>query len=246
VDVESFEAAVSSPPRPRIAVLITDFHNPLGVSIARDNRAALAGLAAEHGVPLVEDDPYAPLRFGGNPIPPIKAHDEAGMVFYLGSFSKMLAPALRLGWMVAPVELTSRIITLRESFDLESSTLYQRAVAEFMARGLLEPHLERIKAVHGERCATMLRALEEHLSDLARWSRPEGGVFVWVSLPDRIDTTEMFHKAIEERVAYIPGGVFSVDGSTKNALRLNFSNVKPEAIEEGVARLAGVIRGALR
>jgi 2-aminoadipate transaminase len=246
VDVESFEEAVRNGPRPRMAVLITDFHNPLGVSIARDNRAVLAGLAAEHGVPIVEDDPYAPLRFGGDPIPPIKAHDEAGMVFYLGSFSKMLAPALRLGWLVAPVELTSRIITLRESFDLESSTLYQRAVAEFMARGLLEPHLERIKAVHGERCATMLGALEEHLSDLARWSKPEGGVFVWVSLPDRIDTSEMFHEAIEKRVAYIPGGVFSVDGSTKNALRLNFSNVKPEAIEEGVARLAGVIRAALQ
>jgi 2-aminoadipate transaminase len=246
VDVESFEKAVRSGPRPRLAVLITDFHNPLGVSIARDHRAVLAGLAAEHGVPIVEDDPYAPLRFSGDPIPPIKAHDEAGMVFYLGSFSKMLAPALRLGWLVAPVELTSRIITLRESFDLESSTLYQRAVAEFMARGLLEPHLERIQAVHGERCATMLGALEEHLSDFARWSKPEGGVFVWVSLPEGIDTTELFHKAIEKRVAYIPGGVFSVGGSTKNALRLNFSNVKPEAIEEGVARLAGVIRAALR
>jgi 2-aminoadipate transaminase len=246
VCVESFEEALKASPTPRFSVLITDFHNPLGVSIAQDKRAELAGLAARYGVPLIEDDPYAPLRFRGNPIPPIKAHDEAGMVFYLGSFSKMLAPALRLGWIVAPAELMPRITTLRESFDLESSTLFQRAVTEFLIRGMLEPHLEAITAAHGERRDTMLYALEENLSDLARWSKPDGGVFVWVSLPEQLDTTEMFHQAIGQQVAYIPGGVFSVDGSTKNALRLNFSNVKPEAIEEGVARLAGVIRTALR
>jgi len=246
VVVEKFEEALKAAPTPKLSVLITDFHNPLGVSIAEEKRAELAGLATKYGVPLIEDDPYAPLRFRGRAIPPIKAHDEAGMVFYLGSFSKMLAPALRLGWIVAPADLMPRITTLRESFDLESSTLYQRAVAEFVGRGLLEPHLEQISAAHGERRDTMLRALDEHLSDVARWSKPDGGVFVWVSLPERLDTTEMFHQAIERQVAYIPGGVFSVDGSTKNALRLNFSNVKPEAIEEGVARLADVILTALK
>jgi 2-aminoadipate transaminase len=245
VDVDRFEDALKRSPTPRLAVLITDFHNPLGVSVAQANREALATLAARYGVPLVEDDPYAPLRFGGPPLPPIKAHDEAGMVFYLGSFSKMLAPALRLGWIVAPADLMPRITTLRESFDLESSTLYQRAVAEFVRLGKLESHLEEIRKVHGLRCQTMLRALQEHLSGVARWSRPEGGVFVWVSLPEAVDTTEMFHRAIERQVAYIPGGVFSVSGSTRNALRLNFSNVKPAAIEEGVARLAEVIRGSL-
>jgi 2-aminoadipate transaminase len=246
VDVESFEEALKASPGPRLAVLITDFHNPLGVSIAEDKRAELARLAAKYGVPLIEDDPYAPLRFRGKAIPPIKAHDEAGMVFYLGSFSKMMAPALRLGWIVAPADLIPRITTLRESFDLESSTLFQRAVAEFLSRGLLEPHLERMTSTHRERCDTLLGALGEHLSDLARWSKPDGGVFVWVSLPGGLDTTEMFHQAIERQVAYIPGGVFSVDGSTRNALRLNFSNVRPEAIEEGVSRLADVIRTALR
>jgi 2-aminoadipate transaminase len=245
VEMEAFEEALKATPTPRFSVLITDFHNPLGVSVAEEKRGKLAKLAARYQVPLIEDDPYAPLRFRGDHIPPIKAHDEAGMVFYLGSFSKMLAPALRLGWIVAPADLMQRITTLRESFDLESSTLYQRAVADFLSRGLLEPHLEAISATHGERCDTMLGALEDHLSGVARWSKPEGGVFVWVSLPDHIDTAEMFHKAIEEKVAYIPGGVFSVGGRTKNALRLNFSNVTPEAIREGVARLAGVVRSHL-
>lgn len=245
VDVERFEEALKASPRPRFAALITDFHNPLGVSVARENRPRLAELAARYAVPIVEDDPYAPLRFKGDALPPIKAYDEGGMVFYLGSFSKMLAPALRLGWMVAPAELTPRIQTLRESFDLESSTLYQRAVAEFLDRGLLEPHLEAISRAHGERRDAMLQALDEHLSGLARWSKPDGGVFVWVSLDDDLDTAELFHRAIEEKVAYIPGGVFSVDGSTRNALRLNFSNVKPDAIREGVARLGQVIRTAM-
>jgi 2-aminoadipate transaminase len=245
VEVEAFEEALKTAPAARFSVLITDFHNPLGVSVAGGKRVQLAEFAARYQVPLIEDDPYAPLRFRGDHIPPIKAHDEAGMVFYLGSFSKMLAPALRLGWIVAPAELMQRITTLRESFDLESSTLYQRAVTDFLRRGMLEPHLEAISATHGERCDTMLGALEEHLSGVARWSKPDGGVFVWVSLPDHIDTTEMFHRAIEEKVAYIPGGVFHVDGSTKNALRLNFSNVRPETIREGVARLAGVVRSAL-
>jgi 2-aminoadipate transaminase len=245
VELDALEAAFSESPTPRFATLITDFHNPLGVSIAPEKRAKLAELAAKYGVPLIEDDPYAPLRFRGEDLPPIKAYDEAGMVFYLGSFSKMLAPALRLGWMVAPAEMMPRITTIRESFDLESSTLYQRAVAEFMGRGLLEPHLARITEAHGIRRDVMLQTLEEELSGIARWSKPDGGVFVWVSLPEQLDTTEMFQKAIEKKVAYIPGGVFSVDGSTRNAVRLNFSNVKPEAIREGVRRLAEVVRDTL-
>jgi 2-aminoadipate transaminase len=245
VDVEAIEAAFRESPRPRLAVLITDFHNPLGVSVAADKRSRLASLAAEYGVPLIEDDPYAPLRFKGDALPPIKAYDEAGMVFYLGSFSKMLAPALRLGWLVAPASLMQRITTIRESFDLESSTLYQRAVAEFMCRGMLEPHLERITGAHRQRCDIMLAALDEGLADIARWSKPDGGVFVWVSLPEQLDTAEMFQAAIQRQVAYIPGGVFSVDGRTKNAVRLNFSNVKPDAIQEGVRRLSEVIRAAL-
>jgi len=245
VDLEALEAAFEESPTPRLAVLITDFHNPLGVSVAPEKRAKVAELAARHGVPLIEDDPYAPLRFRGEAVPPIKAYDEAGMVFYLGSFSKMLAPALRLGWIVAPAELMARITTIRESFDLESSTLFQRAVAEFLTRGLLEPHLEKITEAHGLRRDIMLQTLKEELTGIARWSKPDGGVFVWVSLPEQLDTTEMFPKAIERKVAYIPGGVFSVAGSTRNAVRLNFSNVKPEAIQEGVRRLSEVVRAAL-
>jgi 2-aminoadipate transaminase len=245
VDVDAVEAAFRREPQPRLLVLVTDFHNPLGVSVAAESRERLARLAAEHAVPLVEDDPYGALRFAGEPLPPIKAYDEEGMVFYLGSFSKTLAPALRLGWMVAPGELMTRITTLRESLDLESTTLYQRAVAEFLGQGRLEAHLTALRETHGKRCAAMLQALEEHLSGLARWSRPEGGMFVWVELPAELDATELFQAAVARKVAYVPGGFFSVHGGARNTMRLNFSNVTPEAIREGVARVAGVVRNAM-
>jgi len=241
----ALEAALAAEPRPRLAVLIPNFHNPMGVTISAGKRAAAAALAAEYGVPLIEDDPYAAMRFAGNHLPAIRSFDESGNVFYLGSFSKMLAPAMRLGWIVAPPEIMPTITVVRESLDLESSTLIQRAVVEFLERGLLEPHLERITATHRVRCETLLEVLGEHLDGIASWSRPEGGIFVWVTLPEHIDTGDMFTEAIKRNVAFIPGAVFSSSGGHRNTLRLNFSNLDPDGIREGVARLAETVRASL-
>jgi 2-aminoadipate transaminase len=241
-DMDDLEAALRRQPRPRLIVLIPDFHNPLGVSLSAEKRLRAARLAAEYGVALLEDDPYSALRFQGEALPPIKAFDEAGFVFYLGSFSKMLAPAMRLGWIVAPVELVPRITVVRESIDLESSTLIQRGVMEFLQRGWLEPHLEALNQANLERCQAMLEALEGGLSGLAHWTAPDGGLFVWVTLPEDVDALTMFASAVEHKVAYIPGTAFAVRGDHRNTLRLNFSNQSPAAIREGVSRLAGVIR----
>jgi len=241
VDLEALEAAFMQ--SPRMAVLIPSYQNPLGVTIPDENRRAIAGLAARYHVPIVEDDPYSALAFDGQMLPPIKAYDEAGWVFYLGSFSKMLAPGLRLGWMVAPSALANRVITLRESFDLESSALTQRAVFEYLDRGLLPDHLARLNATNAERCAVMLESLAEHFSGLATWTRPTGGLFVWMELHDHaIDAFAVLSRAIEqEGVAFIPGGAFSVTGGHKHTLRLNFSAVEPPAIREGIARLKHVL-----
>ncbi len=145
IDVDALEEAFHRAPRPRLAVVIPDFHNPLGVSLTLEKRQRIAELAARYRVPVIEDDPYSALRFEGQPLPPIKAFDEAGVVFYVGSFSKMLAPSLRLGWIVAPAELAAQVTVLRESIDLESSTLIQRAVSLFVERGLMEAHLARLQ-----------------------------------------------------------------------------------------------------
>ena len=242
IDAEALEEAFGRSPTPRLAVLIPNFHNPLGVCLPAEQRVRAAELAAEYGVPLIEDDPYAPMRFDGDHIPAIKAFDEAGMVFYLGSFSKMLAPAMRLGWIVASSEMIPTITALRESLDLESSTLIQRAVVEYLERDLLDSHLERVNGAYRLKCRTMLESLEEFLGNTARWTTPQGGIFMWVELPEHLDTGDMFVEAIERRVAYIPGSVFSGGEGYTNTMRLNFSNLTPENIREGVKRLSEVVK----
>jgi 2-aminoadipate transaminase len=241
VDVAAFESALTH--HPRAAALIPDFHNPLGVSLSKAKRIRLAHLAAEHDLPLIEDDPYSALRFEGEALPPIKAYDEAGAVIYLGSFSKMLAPATRLGWMVAPRVLLPKLTVVRESLDLESSQLIQRAVAEFLARGLLAPHLAHLNAVNHTRRDAMLAALQRELGDLVHWTVPQGGLFIWLTLPAGIDTGVLFNAALEQDVAFVPGHAFAVDcNEPHNSLRLNFSNATPEKIDEGIRRLASVIK----
>jgi len=241
VDLDSLEAAFKRNPRPRFAVIIPDFHNPLGVSLSAEKRHVIADLASKYGVPIIEDDPYSALRFEGDKLPPIKAYDEAGYVFYLGSFSKMLAPSVRLGWIVAPDELIPKITVFRESIDLESSILTQQAVYEFASQGFLDDHLICFNAVNQQRRDALLSALEEHLGGIATWTHPQGGLFVWVTLPEGMDTWAMFEKAIEKKVIYIPGAAFTIDATCRNAMRLNFSNLRPDLIDEAVSRLADVI-----
>jgi 2-aminoadipate transaminase len=244
VDIGALEVAMKRKPQPRMVVLIPAFHNPLSATLTPDQRRRIAALAAETGVPVIEDDPYSPLQFDGEMHPPIKAYDEAGFVFYVGSFSKVLAPGVRLGWIVAPTDLLPEITTMRESLDLETSTLTQRAVALFLERGELEPHLEKLRHIHRQRRDALLAALDENLAGEAEWTEPEGGLFVWLTLRKGIDTWELFEQSIARRVAYIPGAAFAVEGGAENTMRLSFSNVTPAKIETGIARLAQVIREA--
>jgi 2-aminoadipate transaminase len=245
VDLHALEDAFQHTPRPRLAVIIPDFHNPLGVSLPDEKRRGIAQLAAGYGVPVIEDDPYSPLRFAGATLPPVKAYDDEGFIFYVGSFSKMLAPSVRLGWIVAPLELIPRITLLREAIDLESSILTQAAVYEFLSQGYLEPHLERLNSANRERCDALLNALEEHLGGITHWTQPEGGLFVWVTLPEQIDMWRLFERAVERRVVYIPGPAFAADGGYRNTMRLNFSNVQLDVVRDAIARLAAVIYLAL-
>jgi len=246
VEVEALAEALARAPRPRVGVVIPDFHNPLGVRLPRESRMRIAELAAQHGVPIVEDDPYSPLRYEGEALPPIKSFDEAGAILYLGSFSKMLAPAMRLGWIVAPAEVLSKLTVLRESIDLESSQLLQRVATEFLTQGHLEPHLQALNAANLERRNAMFAALDRELGGVAEWTTPQGGLFVWVTLPERVDTGALLRAAFEHKVAYIPGANFSPNGpGPANTLRLNYSNSTPERIHEGIRRLAEVINAHL-
>ena len=242
VDPAAFEAALLAGGPARVGAVIPDFHNPVGVSLPLDRRMALAAAAARTGVPLIEDDTYSALRYVGEDLPPIKRFDEAEVVFYVSSFSKIIAPAMRLGWIVGPAPLVNRLNALRESLDLESSQLLQRTVAEFLNRGLLEPHLAALNAANLERRDAMLAALAREFGDSATWTVPEGGLFLWVTLPPEVDTAAPLKRAFERQVAYIPGVNFSPEGRYTNAIRLNYSNTLPERIGEGVRRLASALR----
>jgi 2-aminoadipate transaminase len=245
VEPEAMEQALTAGRRARVGAVIPDFHNPVGASLTPAKRAALAAVAARTGVPLIEDDPYSLLRYAGETQPPIKAYDEAGLVLYIGSLSKIIAPAMRLGWIVAPAALMGQLTVLRESLDLESSQLLQRVATEFLSRGFLEAHVQTLNAANLARRNAMLAALARELGDVAQWTTPDGGLFLWVTLPAQVDTAALFPAALERQVAYIPGVHFSAEGGFGNALRLNYSNNSPERIAEGIRRLATVIRAAL-
>ena len=241
-DMDALEAALAQEPTPKLIALIPDFHNPLGISISPENRQRAAQLANTYHVPLIEDDPYSPLRFIGERPAPIKSYDTGDYVFYQGSFSKILAPAVRCGWIIAPETVVSDLARLREAHDLETSTLMQRSICEFLQRGWLEPHLEALNTANFERRNILFSALDLHLGDIATWTKPEGGLFVWVTLPDAINTLDLVKEAIDNQVLYIPGGEFLVVPGYDNTMRLNFSNVSLDAIPEGIRRINEVIR----
>lgn len=245
IDVDAVEARLLEGTSPAYIYVIPDAHNPLGVSISPEKRQRLVELANLHGVPIIEDDPYGFLCYEGESRPPLRALNDE-WVFYLGSFSKIMAPALRLGWIVAPAALIPKLTVIKEAADLESSALTQRAVAAYLEAGHLPGHLQRLCREYGRRRQAMLAALHRYFPAEADWTRPTSGMFIWVTLPAEVDTADLLQTAVaEEQVAFIPGHAFAVPGcgvSGRNCLRLNFSNCTPEQIEDGIARLARALQ----
>lgn len=243
LDVEELAELLECGARPAAVYVVTDGHNPLGVSLSAEKRRRLVELAAAHRVPIIEDDAYGFLCYEDEPLPPLRAL-EAEWVFYLGSFSKILAPALRVGWVVVPESLMLALSIVKEASDIDTSTFSQRAVSSFIDAGHLHPHLATLRREYRARRDTMHRALQKHFPPEARWSVPTNGLFFWVDLPETIDAGLLVRTAVEEAgVAFIPGNAFSVNDPRRaaNCLRLNFSNCDPARIEEGIALIAGVL-----
>jgi 2-aminoadipate transaminase len=234
--------------RVKFLYVIPNFQNPTGGLLAAGRRRELLEWSGREGVPIVEDDPYGDLWFAGRTRPeetrPIKADDTEGRVIYLQSTSKTLAPTFRTAWVVAPAAVVARLDVAKQSADLCSSTLDQRIVLEAMTRGILDAQVPRLRETYAHKCEVMAEALTRHAGDLVRWAPPRGGFFLWVMLPEGVDTRAMLRDAIEAEVIYVAGGPFFVDGTGANCLRLAFSSASLPRIEEGIARLAGVIRTA--
>jgi 2-aminoadipate transaminase len=245
LDVSAAETILLSGAKPAFLYAIPEAHNPLGVSIHPQRQEKLIALARYYRMPIVEDDPYGLLSYDSTAVPPLRALDEE-WVFYVGSFSKILAPALRLGWIVVPQNLIPRLTVVKEASDLETSRFIQRTVSEYLDRGHLPEHLNRLRRVYKIRRDAMLGAIGRHFPAGTRMSRPSGGMFIWVELAPHIDTAEILPVAINEsKVAYIPGIAFAANPQSSiqanNCLRLNFSNCSPELIEDGISRLGRLL-----
>ena len=236
----------------KLAYLSVDFANPTGVTLARHEREKLLDLAEQLDCAVIEDAAYQALRYDGDAIPPILALElarkgdiELCRTIYCGSFSKTLSPGLRVGWVCAAQPVISQLVLEKQAGDLHTPTLNQMAVAE-VAADRFDAHIARVRAVYRTRRDRMLTALDSHMPDGVSWTRPEGGMFIWLSLPAGLDGTTLLDQAIAtERVAFVPGRAFYADGSGGNTLRLAFSNSSPKDIDTGVARLGRVLRAAL-
>jgi 2-aminoadipate transaminase len=230
--------------RPKLIYLVPSFQNPQCTTLPQTRRAALAALAEQHRVMILEDDPYGELAFTGAPPRPVAAGGH-GNIIYLSTFSKTLAPGLRIGWMWADPAVLRRVTIAKQAADLHTASLAQRATSRLLQTFDYDSHVAKIRDVYGERCQTMLSALSEYMPDGCRWVTPTGGMFVWLQLPEQLDADALLAGAVARKVAFVPGSSFFVEHVRRNFARLNFSNQPPQAITEGMRRFGQVIVAAL-
>ena len=256
---EQLEEALCS--GPKFMYILPNFQNPGGVTLSLERRKRLIETADRYGVPIIEDDPYGELRFEGEHLPPLVVLDAEkcngsepptnghgyfrGNVIYLSTFSKTLAPGLRLGWIVAPVQVLQRCVMAKQGMDLHTSSFVQMVAYETARDGFLEEHVREIRRVYHRRRDVMLAAMARDFPPDVHWTRPEGGLFLWVTLPEHVDSAAVLEQAVAQKVAFVPGTAFYPDGGGHNTMRLNFSNAQPEQIETGIRHLGRVLAEAL-
>ena len=239
---------------PKFIYVLPNFQNPTGGTLSFERRLKLIELAERYGVPIIEDDPYGQLRFEGEHLPSLNVLDSqtrtqnecySGNVIYLSTFSKTLAPGLRLAWVIAPPEVIHKLVLAKQGADLHTSTFNQIVAYEVAHGGFLDRHVKYIREVYRERRDVMLETLQEHMPEGVFWTHPQGGLFLWVTLPEHIDTKEMLVDAVQKKVAFVPGESFYPQNGRKNNMRLNFSYAIPEKINEGIAQLGAVTKNFL-
>lgn len=236
---------------PKFIYVLPNFQNPGGTTLTLERRKQLVELADRYGVPIIEDDPYGQLRFDGEPLPSVLQLDNdlhkneggyAGNVIYLSTFSKILAPGIRLAWVVAPKEVIRKLVLAKQGCDLNTSTFNQIVAYEINQNNFLDHYVKKIIACYHERRDVMLDTLEEFMPAGVRWTHPQGGLFLWATLPEQISSVALFPEAVAEKVAYVPGESFFPCGGGQNTMRLNFSYSNPQQIATGIERLSRVIR----
>lgn len=222
---------------------VTNFQNPTGITYSKEKRQEVAEILKNEDTVFVEDNPYGEIRFLGEDIPPVKSYLEDGVLF--GSFSKIVSPGMRLGWIVANEEIMEKIVIAKQASDLHSNYFTQRVVYQYLIDNDVDKHIEKIKKMYGDQRNLMVSGIEEHFPENVRYTEPEGGMFIWITLPEGLSSLDLFDLAIKENVAFVPGNAFFTDGTGDNTLRLNFSNSDEEIIKEGIKRLGKAIYGLM-
>lgn len=228
--------------KPKFIYVVPDFQNPSGVTMSVERRRTVLELAYKYEIPIVEDSPYRDLRFTGQPVPAIYSLDTENQVIMLRTFSKLLCPGLRLAWITASVKWIDQMVVAKQSMDLCSPSFTQLIVAEYLRRGLLPPQIESIRKLYAKKRDAMLAALKKYMPKGVKWTEPEGGLFLWVKLPKKMSATDLFPKAIQNKVAYVIGSAFHCNGKGHNTMRINFSYPSEQQIDEGIKRLAKMIK----
>jgi 2-aminoadipate transaminase len=242
---------------PKFMYILPNFQNPAGVTLSAPRRHDLIALSDKYGIPIIEDDPYGQLRYEGEHLTPLVVLDREnlrrdngftlGNVIYLSTFSKTLAPGIRLAWIVAPEDVISKLVQLKQGADLHTSTFNQYVAYEVARDGFLDQHVKLIRQVYRERRDVMLHALKQFFPPEVTWTHPQGGLFLWVTLPEGTDSQALFRAALAENVAFVPGDSFYAGNGPEAGrhMRLNFSHSQPDLIEEGIRRLSIAVKRQL-
>ena len=231
--------------RVRMMYVIPEFQNPTGITWPMERRKAFMDIINRYDFPVLEDDPYGELRFDGDKVPSLKSMDTKGNIIFLGSFSKILMPGLRIAWMVADPVIIDKVVKLKQAVDLQSSSFGQRQTSFFIDMYDLDAHVAKIKELYKKRRDLMCDSMKEYFPEGITFTYPEGGLFTWVTLPEGMDAKELMPKVLAKNVAYVPGGPFYPHGGNANHFRLNYSNMPEERIVEGIKRLAEVLKEEL-
>ncbi len=240
--VEELDRLLSEIGRVKMVYVIPDFQNPSGRTWSLSRRQRFMEVVSRHRVPVAEDCPYRDVRFEGEDLPTLKSLDTEGLVIFLGTFSKIFCPGLRLGWLAAAPGLFEKYVMVKQGADLHTSTLSQMLLAEYVHTYDIDANIARIRECYRARRGVMLETMDRELPDGIRYTRPSGGLFLWVELPDEVNARELLEACLAREVAFVPGGAFFPNGGHENTLRLNYSNMPEERIVEGIRRLAEVVR----
>ena len=240
--MEELEKALAKYPNTKFIYTIPDFQNPTGRTMSIERRKRLMELASEYNMPVVEDNPYGELRYKGEIMPSLKKFDPNNLVILLGTFSKILAPGMRIGWVNAAPEILQKYNVVKQGADLQCSTMAQREINMFMEMFDIEEHIEKIKKVYGSRKNLMIDTMKKEFPQNTAFTNPDGGLFAWATFPEGIDAAELLKKTLEEKVAFVPGEPFYPNGGNANHCRLNYSCMNEDKIVEGITRLGKVLK----